>query len=330
MYFKSIKDLSNDIEEWIPRLPRNIDCLVGIPRSGMLVATILALKMNLPLTDLEGLLAGRVMESGRRLDGAAEKRFFATHRTVLVVDDSVASGRSMREAKQAVAAAGLPHGVLFGSVYGVETDSLLCACDLPKPRRFEWNILATKEVAEYCFDMDGVLCCDPGKAENDDGERYLRFIREAVPLYLPSHKIGHIVTSRLERFRKETEEWLDRHRVVYKSLIMLDLPTRAERVRSGAAIPFKAKAYRATGASLFIESDCRQAQQIATLSGQYVYSVDRRVMVPPGGLASFTHREGRALEKRLRRKVKGWVKFIHESGGRVQTGEPVWSNEGER
>src|SRR5690606_2964598 len=211
------------------------------------------LKLNLPIADLDGLVAGRLMASGRRLGLEGKERFFAKPRKVLVVDDSVSSGRSMGEARRLVEEANLPHEIRFGCVYGRESEDLLCAVDLPRPRRFEWNILSTKEVRNYCFDMDGVLCCDPLKEENDDGERYLRFIQSAIPLYVPAYEIGYIVTSRLERFRRETEEWLARHGIAYKQLLMLDLPSRKERVRLGAAIPFKAEAYRSTGADLFVE-----------------------------------------------------------------------------
>ncbi len=311
MYFKSVKDLSDDIEQWIPRIPREIECVVGIPRSGMLVANLLALKLNLPIADLDGLLAGRLMGSGRRLEVGRENDFLSVRRDVLVVDDSISSGKSMEEARAKIASANLPHRIRYGCVYGKSTPEVLTAVNLPKPRRFEWNILSTKEVRDYCFDMDGVLCCDPEKVDNDDGERYLKFIRSAVSLYVPKYPIGYIVTSRLERYRAETEEWLARHGISYGKLLMLDLASRAERVRLGAAIPFKAEAYRATGASLFVESDWRQAEKIAALSGGYVYSVDRRVMVAPGGMAGFARREGKAMEKMVRRKVRACARMLY-------------------
>lgn len=312
MYYKSVKDLSDDVESWIASLPDGIECIVGVPRSGMLVASILSLKLNLPLAELDGFLAGRAMRSGRRLPGHDRENFFGTRRRVLVVDDCISSGRSIREVREQVAGAGLVHDVKFGCVYGTDSaprDLCFWHTDVPKPRAFEWNILSTKDIGNYCFDLDGVLCADPEKCDNDDGERYARFVRNARPLFLPGHRIGFIVTSRLERYREQTEGWLARHEIQYGELLMLDLPTRLDRIRTGAAAPFKAEVYKETGASLFIESDCVQAQRIASLSRRYVYCVDQRQMIGPDGFASYINREGRAIGKRMRRRI-GRIKSL--------------------
>ena len=45
----------------------------------------------------------------------------------------------------------------------------------------------------------------PTKEQNDDGPEYVSFLLNAVPLYLPGSKIGTLVTSRLEKYRVETE-----------------------------------------------------------------------------------------------------------------------------
>ena len=312
MYFKNIKDLSDDIDAWIPRLPAGIECVVGIPRSGILPAAILSLRMNLPLADLGGFLDGRLVGAGRRLSHAVGDDFLTVKRKVLVLDDCISSGQSMRAVKEKVDAARLPHATLYASVYGTPmTPRDLCFwySDVPKPRAFEWNVLHRDEIGNYCFDLDGVLCVDPSKEENDDGDHYASFIENAKPLFIPKSKVGFIVTSRLERYRESTEAWLRRNGVEYGDLIMLDLPSKEDRVRQGAAVPFKATAYRESGADLFVESDIRQAEGIASLSRKYVYSVDRRIMVSPGGFAGRIEREGRALKKRIRWKFRFLKKF---------------------
>ena len=40
------------VNAYAHRVPHDVDLIVGIPRSGMLVASILSLKLNLPMTDL--------------------------------------------------------------------------------------------------------------------------------------------------------------------------------------------------------------------------------------------------------------------------------------
>ncbi|WP_067561836.1 hypothetical protein [Halofilum ochraceum] len=136
-------------------------------------------------------------------------------------------------------------------------------------------------VGAFCIDIDGVLCVDPAPAENDDGRRYRRFLRGARPLTLPTHEVGWLVTSRLERYRAETEDWLSRHGVRYRDLLMMDYPNQAARQQARAYDRFKADAYLATGAELFVESAPHTAEGIARLSGRPVFCFETRQLIQP-------------------------------------------------
>ena len=119
--------------------------------------------------------------------------------------------------------------------------------------------------------MDGVLCVDPDPEENDDGPKYLNFIKTAAPLYIPSYKIRAIVTSRLVKYRAATEAWLRENGGQYAALVMLDLPTAEERRSQNCHATFKADAYKKrTETTLFVESEERQAKEIAFLTGKKV------------------------------------------------------------
>ncbi|MGB3626238.1 MAG: glycosyltransferase, partial [Henriciella sp.] len=104
----------------------------------------------------------------------------------------------------------------------------------------------------------------------DDGPKYIDFLLNAEPLFIPQKEISAIVTSRLEKYRPETESWLAAHNVAYKELIMLDLPSAAERRRLRAHAPFKAEVYGARDDILFVESNFRQARDIAQLTDKPV------------------------------------------------------------
>ena len=71
MRYRSIAELDDDVVDWLHRLPRDLELIVGVPRSGLLAASMLALHLNLPLTDVEGLIEGRVLQSGPRYMGNA-------------------------------------------------------------------------------------------------------------------------------------------------------------------------------------------------------------------------------------------------------------------
>ena len=50
MNYKSYSDLSIDILEGISKVPSSIQLVVGIPRSGMIPAYMIAAQLNLPVT----------------------------------------------------------------------------------------------------------------------------------------------------------------------------------------------------------------------------------------------------------------------------------------
>jgi uncharacterized HAD superfamily protein/hypoxanthine phosphoribosyltransferase len=313
MYFKSLSDLGRDVHDWVPQLAGRFDCVVGIPRSGMLVASMLALKLNLPLGDLDGFLQGRLLAMGKRFGETRAEAFLKTRRRVLIVDDSISSGLAIREARQLIADTSVPHDLTFAAVYITSKGKELCGeyCELvPNPRRFEWNILSSTAIQRYCFDMDGVLCLDPSKEDNDDGDRYRDFILTAQPLYIPNHKIGAIVTSRLEKFRPETETWLKRNGIEYGELVMLNLPTKEDRIRLKAAPSFKAEFYKKSSHELFIESEHNQAVRIAEASDKFVYALDSVTMHGPGKLSSLILRNKMTLKKRIKGKLKHLIQRV--------------------
>lgn len=284
MHYRSVADLNDTITRNLRQIPPDVDLVVGIPRSGLLAANMLSLALNLPLADFEGFLAGRMLAAGRtrRHSGLETGGGF---RHVLVVDDSINSGGSMNEARERFAAAGIDGQLTFLAVYGLrprhdEADVVLEA--LPRPRMFQWNVMHHKFLADACLDIDGVLCCDPSHDENDDGPNYRAFLTSARAFLRPSRPVGHLVTSRLEKYRAETEAWLAAEGIIYGKLWMLDLPDAAARRRAGAHGAFKAGVYsQLEDTVLFIESEERQAVEIARQSGKPVLSIESQTMIYP-------------------------------------------------
>jgi len=284
MEYRSFADLADTIARSSYRLPPDIDLIVGIPRSGMLAANMLALHLNLPFLDLDSFVAGQHPHVGRtvrdtmRVDGSRPPG------RVLVVDDSILSGESMRQVRDRLTAAMPEAEIFYCAVYAAheehpEIDLWLEIVD--HPRIFQWNLMRHRRLGDACFDIDGVLCHDPTGEENDDGERYDAFLRSARPLHLPGVRVKHLVTSRLEKYRPQTEAWLHAHGVDYERLWMLDLPSAEERRRLKMHAAHKARVYRKTDTCLFVESESRQAAEIANLSGRPVLSLETHKMIWP-------------------------------------------------
>ena len=71
--YRSINDLSLSIRKNLYKIPENIDLIVGIPRSGMLAANIIALLSNKQLTDLSGFYGDTQLHTGSRLSSKINK-----------------------------------------------------------------------------------------------------------------------------------------------------------------------------------------------------------------------------------------------------------------
>lgn len=283
MHYRSIADLNSAVTRSLHTLPRDLDLVVGVQRSGLLAANLLSLAANIPMTDLDGFVAGRMFSSGTTKSRPTASSI-STARKVLVLDDSINTGAAMREARARIASAGSTATIMFAAVYGLrqghkEVDYVFET--IPQPRIFQWNLMHHIVLERSCVDVDGVLCADPTADENDDGPAYQRFLRSARLLQRPSRRIGYLVTSRLEKYRAPTQSWLARHGIKYRKLIMLDLPSKRERQRRSAHAAFKADFYRSCDAVLFVESEYDQAAEIAKASGKPVLCTGTHKMVLP-------------------------------------------------
>lgn len=283
MNYRSIANLNTAIINGLYRIPTDIDLIVGIPRSGMMAASIIALHRNLPFVDFQGFIEGKVYKAGSTCQVKTNDSFFSKCLKVLVIDDSLYHGYSIRNAKSEIKNAGITHTMLYGVIYltpGKENEVDIYFEKVGHPRVFEWNIFRNSILLpNSCFDLDGVLCRDPTTEENDDGEMYLNFITNAEPLIVPRHEIGWIVTSRLEKYRKQTEEWLKLHNIKFRKLIMLNLPDKASRVSINCHATFKSSIYCKVPADLFVESSISQALEIAKTSKKNVLCIETSEML---------------------------------------------------
>ena len=275
---RTIADLNRLLIDFLPRLAGQVTAIAGVPRSGLLAANIMALHLNVPLMTVDEFLDQRDVSAYTRRPSLGNRRVGgqAARPCILVVDDSAATGGTMLSIKAKIAERGLQErfDIRYMAVFASEiaTRNLDFFVEIfPNPRIFEWNLLHHVHTNLFCIDMDGVLCEDPTASENDAGPGYLKFLENAAPKMIPSMGAGAIVTARLEKYRPQTEGWLRRHGVVYKRLIMLDLPTEQERTRLQAHAKIKASVLRTTRGMLFVESDPGQAETIHRLTGRPVY-----------------------------------------------------------
>jgi len=276
--------LMDDCKRLASMLPPDTSRIIGVARSGLCAASMVAMLLHRPLSIVRQSL-GDVVDGGNgwRLHDHAEQRG-----TVVVIDDTVMTGNSFKAVLPIVRAAypdALSAAVYVNPAAKLKPD--LWVRDLPWPHALEWNIYQSVLTPSMAFDFDGVLCHDCPPLDDYDGEPYLRFLDEAKPLYhVRKVEIPLIVTARLEKYRPQTLAWLARHGMTVKRLVMGPWASHKERAKADVAA-YKAEHYRAflqrkhkIKPPMFVESDARQAKRIAELSGGLVLSIQDERFYP--------------------------------------------------
>jgi orotate phosphoribosyltransferase len=225
----------------------------------MIAASIIATNLGLPmyecsLGNLERLGGGRRMRQALREES----------QRIIVIEDSVNTGWSLQ---RSIGSPKNPRILGTATVYCTPTGIGSCdlyAVNLPLPHYFTWHMFGSNLLCKYPtgFDMDGILCQDCSREADDDGPLYEEFLRNVPPLYPYRGGVcGAIITARIEKYRSLTEDWLAKHKIKYKRLIMG--PWSSKKERNGHDIgEWKGIEARKLGLQLFIESDPRQAPKI--------------------------------------------------------------------
>ena len=209
MVYRSFADLSNLIRTNLYKIPHDIDVVVGIPRSGMLPANLIALYLNKRMSDLDSFLEGKLIASGERDKYITKSNI---HK-VLIVDDSVDSGNAINKAKKKLGPVANSYKLLY--LAPIVTPQGTSMVDIwfeildGNERIFEWNFYHHSFLSNACMDIDGVLNVDP--EIDDDGPIYTNYIENAIPLFIPTVPVDTLVSCRLEKYRLQTEKWLKEH-----------------------------------------------------------------------------------------------------------------------
>jgi hypothetical protein len=293
--FRSVGEMARQVALGLWRVPEDIGLVVAIPESGRLPAAFLGLQIGRPVVDLDWFLAAGHLDAGH-LDAGQPGR-------VLLVDDICRTGASMAAARARIAErfGALPLTALAVYCHEGARDAVDIALEVAGTELLlEWSLFRSPIMARACLDMDGILCGDASVEQDDDGPRYRDFIATTARHAVPQGRVRRIVTARLEKYRAETEAWLAARGIAYEALVMLDLPSVAERRRLSPQARFKAEAYRDDpGAVLFVESESWQAREIARLvPGKAVFDYQTRTIIDSASLAE------RSLGNRLRRRLR--------------------------
>lgn len=277
--FLTVNDLASDAVKLASLLPPDTKAIVGVARSGMTPANIVATMLHLPLLAIRQ-TKGDIIEVGNGWRMGTHQHI-STNKAdkVAIVDDTSMTGNSFKAIKP-IAEKQFKNFVT-ACLYVNPLSSYkpdIWVHDLPWPHLLEWNLFNSVLSPNCAIDFDGILCHDCAGWQDDDGENYRAFIANAVPKYIAKRSpIPLIVTARIEKYRQQTLQWLQDHGIKCNKLVMHPATSLRERRRDDIA-KFKAKHFddwakkhkARPRPSMFIESEPQQAKRINEITGRLV------------------------------------------------------------
>jgi adenine/guanine phosphoribosyltransferase-like PRPP-binding protein/uncharacterized HAD superfamily protein len=279
--FKKVSDIPIDcINNLIPKIANaNIKCIVGVPRSGMVVASICAVLLNKPLYTLSS--CGNTLikcSSSTSSGGKRMKSHSEVQGKILFIDDTCYTGKEIRRVRKKypnnkyACLYCTPESKKFVDFYGLE---------LARPHYLEWHFFNSYFTETAMFDLDGIFCPDVPDDICEDEKLYVDFISTVEPIdfRIPrSNMCMSIVTARLEKYRAITETWLKNNNIRYNQLYMYPFD---KSFRDASFIKnvskYKGDIFLKSRAKIFIESDDLLAKKIS------VYTQGKTVVCPNSG-----------------------------------------------
>ena len=294
MYYISLEDLNNDIRNNFYKIrlyegKKPFCGVLGVPRSGMIPASIIAEMLNVGLASVnefvENQLGSFDNHGGRLLNSVKPSK----RKKLLVVEDTCYNGYSLERTKKLLEPLSYKYEFVFMCVY-LEGTLKVMTPDFflrdireialkteTKTALYEWNIMHNIQGA-CIYDVDGVIFLNPPKGLSH--REYVNYIKNPVPLYIPStsRKLT-FCTYRLIKYYDITFSSLLKNGIKPKKLYMFESDSYAERKKTPSYI-YKSHVYSELEPEkrLFIESNDTQAKLIYETTKKPVYCLTSNKM----------------------------------------------------
>jgi len=271
--FVSLEELLAWTDDWLKSFPERYDLVVGVPRSGLLLASIIACKLGRPLAASDD--EANNYWCSQLIEPPLIKR-------ILLIDDSVSSGRTISAARERLQA-------IWGPAVTITTAALIVSPEgagqvdcfyraIPRPRLFEWNMMHSHKGQIVAVDFDGVLCAAPPPGIELDDTNYCHWLETVNPYLIPSFTIDAIITNRLDKYRDVTKRWLERQGVKYRQLLMWS-PAKFGAKRTGSLTRHKITSLILIKPDIYWESDYREGEAIWRSTKIPTLCLDRKILL---------------------------------------------------
>jgi uncharacterized HAD superfamily protein len=234
----------------------------------MIPASLISTYLQIPLTDIHSYSNGLFWtRKGKKNNLDKDKKL-----NILLVDDTIHTGGSMNSAYNEIKSLYNNNIIRFAVYSSADTknEDIDFVCELcPGPRVFSWNIAKHHLWRNWGTDLDGVLCRDPSAKERSDDTTLFNFYQSADLRFPILREIKLIVTSRREKFRNVTENWLKQNEISYQQLVMkpdVDINKKHHL--------YKFEILKNAKLDLYVESEEKQARFISENANLLVWCTD--------------------------------------------------------
>jgi hypothetical protein len=262
LVYTKTTDLVRDTYKLVKYVPPRCNGIIGIPRSGMLPASILATHMQLPLGELRPDGSISMLGSGGRgkFTRYADGKYF-------IVDDTCHNGYSLQQAKKSYKG----NDAIWAVVYNRDKNRMpdVYAVDL-SVHLLEYNCWNNGQINGQSIvkNLQGGFAVDLFVIMEKKAD-----IKTSPPIMVPRlHAVPLVIGHLPEASRSEVEDWLRKYQINVNQLVLYDGDDIAS---------FKGLCYKDSNCGVFFENDINQCQGIANAankpvihpeSGKVVYS----------------------------------------------------------
>jgi len=145
-----------EVENLCKKLPK-LKGVVGIPRSGLLPASLVSNYLSIPLYSLTNDSIVKLYSQSDNGGGRMHNYVHDESLPLLVLDDTCFSGHEIRKVKSVLG----ENNILYASVFTTnpgKTNLDFYSKTLSYPHVLEWNLFDAEPLKNGVLDMDGVLC----------------------------------------------------------------------------------------------------------------------------------------------------------------------------
>ena len=277
--FITINKLYKDLLKLLPDVQK-YDGIVGIPRSGMIPASLLSTLLSKPLFSVINDEI-HMLNCSSVFGGSRMRKFEGDVKNLVFVDDTVYSGETFEKLEKVFG--DIKTAVVYAPRFSCEKVDYF-ADILNPPHILEWNFFNSGYVEAAIFDIDGILSKNVPIPVCENEALYIDWLKNVEPYYhrVPRlFKINKLVTGRLERYRDITEEWLQKNGIQYGELVMFPTELEAERNKNHYKVvgKYKAEIYNNCDCRYFVESELSESKVIKEYTDKSVICPDHEVVL---------------------------------------------------